>query len=294
MKIYSIIIPYTNSPKLEEIIETLLPQVNRIPGGEILIIGNHDKNILYKQSNLFVIPTTPQKSYASDKRNLGMKIAKGDIYLFLDDDCIPASDWLSLHLEAHGKGHKIVGGSVTFSKNKYLQLADNVSAFHDLLIFTPRGFRPYLSTSNLSVEKSVVDKAGFMEDSKNRAEDLEWTVRFRSVGYKLFFDPDIVIHHDPERNSISALWHHWSIDAPHTLRIRLSYENLLKTPPIAKFRPIFFWGSPIIALWASFRTFNNPKSLVLYWHTIPIVFLTKLVWCLSAYKNFPKEELIIL
>jgi len=292
MKTYSIIIPNTNSPKLEEIIETLLPQVNKIPGGEILIIGSHYKNLSYQQSNLFLIPTSPQKNYASDKRNLGMKRAKGDIYLFLDDDCIPKSNWLSLHIEAHEKGQKIVGGAVTFSIKNYLQLADNVSAFHDLLPFTPRGYRQYLSTSNLSVEKSVVEKAGFMECNKNRAEDLEWTVRFRSVGYKLFFDPDIVVHHDPERNSFSALWHHWSIDAPHTLRIRLSYKDLLKTPSVAKFRPIYFWGSPIIALWAAARTFNNPKSLVLYWHTIPIVFLTKLVWCWSAYNNFPKEELI--
>jgi glycosyltransferase involved in cell wall biosynthesis len=48
------------------------------------------------------------KGYLVDALNLGLKNATGDIIAFLDDDAIPASDWIQQHVETYNQPN--VGG----------------------------------------------------------------------------------------------------------------------------------------------------------------------------------------
>jgi GT2 family glycosyltransferase len=219
-----------------------------------------------------------------------MKLAEGAIFLFLDDDCVPRANWIEQHLYRQSQGESIVGGAVEFGRESYLQLADNLSAFHDLLPYTSPGYRTYLATANLSIHHSVVADIGEMDTSQIRSEDLEWTARMRSRGYKLYFDPSAVVYHDPNRYSLKPFIQHWVNDAPGTLRVRLRYSDLLGTPALARYRAAYLWGAPFVAGWATLRTFSHPQSVRRYWHTIPMVYLTKLIWCLSAFRDFPCQD----
>ena len=170
-----------------------------------------------------------------------------------------------------------------------MQLVDNVSAFHDLLPFTSEGERSYLTTANLSVSRDVVEKAGLMKTQLKRAEDLEWTVRFREMGFRLFFEPRAVIFHKPDRNTITKVWRHWVDDASDTLKVRLFYNKPLKTPFMARHRSVYLWGAPIVAAWATMRTFSHARTLYSYWYTLPAVYFTKMMWCWGAFLHFPKR-----
>jgi GT2 family glycosyltransferase len=236
------------------------------------------------------IPSDEPNHFASDKRNLGMRLAQGEVLLFLDDDCIPRPDWIERHLARQARGERVVGGAVEFPKGSYLQLADNLSAFHFMTPYTAQGYRTYLCTANLSVHRSVVAHIGEMAPHQNRADDLEWTLRMRARGYRLYFDPRTIVLHDPPRHSFASVWRHWTQDAPPTLRVRLRYAGLLKTPRLAKYRAAYLWGAPLVAAWATARVFSHRQSLISYWHTLPLVYLTKLAWCWSAYRNFPNRE----
>lgn len=286
MEAISIIIPNTNSLLIQQLLDALRHQTASRLATEVLVVGVDEPGLVIEDELVRFIPTAPL-ACASDKRNLGMLEAQGNIFVFLDDDCLPAPDWLQRHLNRHRQGEKIVGGAVTFGSRHYLQLADNVSAFHDLLPFMPEGPRPYLATANLSVSRDAVDRAGKMEKGKNRAEDLEWTQRFRSLGYRLYFEPRALVFHDPARHTAPTIWRHWTDDAPDTLRVRLCYADLLQTPRLACRRWIYLWGAPLVAAWATARTFWPPEILRRYWHTLPVVYLTKLAWCWGAYRNFP-------
>lgn len=255
--------------------------------GEIIIVGERFRGSISESQIIRYIEVDASNRFASDKRNIGMRSAQGDIFLFLDDDCIPRQDWTMRHLDWHSQGKLVVGGAVEFTHQNYWQLADNISAFHDLMYYTKGGYRSYLSTTNLSVRRVVVDSTGFMEPHQNRAEDLEWTARFRASGFRLFFDPEAVVVHNPNRRSIASVNEHWVVDAPATLRIRLKYANMLNTPRLVRYRNLYLWGSPVIAAWATARVFSHPISLWKYWRTIPAVYWTKLVWCWSAYRDFP-------
>ena len=256
---------------------------------EVLVVGTDALGLVIEDALVQLIPTS-RLACASDKRNIGIHQAQGAILLFLDDDCIPASNWLESHLRRHDQGELIVGGSITFGSQNYWQLADNVSAFHELLPFMPEGPRSYLATANLSVSRIVVDQAGPMLGRLNRAEDLEWTVRFRSLGYRLYFDPRAVIFHDPLRRTSATVWRHWVGDAHDTLSVRLRYSMLLQTPRLARYRWLYLWTAPLIAAWATAYTFGHPLTRSQYWHTLPLVYLTKLAWCWGAFRFFPSSQ----
>jgi hypothetical protein len=284
---FSIIIPDTNSLVIGEIVDRLKHQTVAMSQAEVLVVGVDEPELVNEDDLVRFIPTDEQTSHASGKRNLGMREAQGELFLFLDDDCLPALDWLDRHLRRHRAGEKVVGGAVTFGTDNYLQLADNVSAFHDLLPFTEEGPRLYLATANLSVRRDVVEVAGEMEKRFKRAEDLEWTVRFRTMGYRLYFDPSAVVFHDPDRRSLARVWRHWVDDAPDTLSVRWRYARWLKTPRLARCRAVFLWAAPLVAAWATARTFTPITTLRRYGHTLPLVYLTKLAWCWGAFRDFP-------
>jgi glycosyltransferase involved in cell wall biosynthesis len=288
-KTCSIIIPDTNSWLMNDILYNLRRQTVDLSQAEVLVVGTDEPGLVTEDELVRFIPTDASRSHASDKRNLGMREARGDLFLFLDDDCIPALDWVEFHLWRHEAGEKVVGGAVTFGTDNYLQLTDNVSAFHDLLPFTASGYRTYLCTSNLSVRREVVDRVGNMMAHKSRAEDLEWTVRFRKAGYRLYFESQALIFHDPARKTPRNVWQHWIQDAPDTLRVRLKYSTLLGTPTLARYRFLFLIAAPLIAAWATGRTFAQLTTLRQYGYTLPLVYLTKLIWCLGAFCHFPTD-----
>jgi len=282
----SIIIPNLNSPIIDKVLDALCSQITDKFSAEILVVGV-DKPGLVRQNELVRFIPTDESANAAINRNIGIEQAHGELLLFIDADCQPTAGWLECHIARHIKGEQVVGGAVTFGTDNYFQLSDNVSAFHDLLPFTPEGPRPYLATANLSINRDVLKKAGCLNPDLPHAHDLEWTVRFRELGYRLYFDPRAVVVHDPPRRTLAAVWKHWVDNGPDTLKVRLRYAQLLNTPYLAAQRWLFLWAAPIIAAWATIRTFQNPHTIRRYWYTWPMVFLTKIAWCWGAYWNFP-------
>jgi glycosyltransferase involved in cell wall biosynthesis len=289
---FSVIIPDTNSLLMGEVIQALSSQTVDLSEGEVLVVGCDRPGLVVESERLKFIDTSGVADCASDKRNLGMQMAHGSIFLFLDDDCVPSPDWIERHLSQHARGEMVVGGAVVFKTYNYCQVADNVSAFHDLLPWMPAGLRPYLAAANLSIDRSVVEHAGMMEPHQNRADDLEWTVRLRSLGYRLHFEPQAVVSHDPQRRDFASVWRHWSRDAENTLRVRLKYAGLLNTPSLAQYRASYLWGAPFVAAWATWRTFSNGRTLRLYGYTLPLVYITKLAWCWGALLSFRSRQAV--
>lgn len=284
---YSIIIPCTDSLVIPSILDALHRQIEEPDHTEILVVGSDQSKLVGSTGMVRFLPTGSTLTCASDKRNLGMLSARGEYFLFLDDDCIPDPAWSTELLYHLVQGKAIVGGSVRFSRKNYLQMADNLSAFHDVLPYTESGYRPYLMTANLGLHRRVIEQVGLMQPGKNRADDLEWTQRMRAKGYNLYFEPRASILHDPPRRDFRSVWKHWTSDAPDTLEVRLRYAAFLHTPRLASQRHLYLWGAPVIAAWATARTYAHWRSWYHYAHALPAVYLTKLAWCWSAYSNFP-------
>jgi GT2 family glycosyltransferase len=274
-----------NSPIIHLTLESLKNQTHGLSDVEILVVGVDEPGLVVPDHVVRFIPTSLGANAAAN-RNIGMVAARGSLFLFLDADCIAAPGWIEKHLARHQQGELVVGGAVTFDAHNYLTLSDNVSAFHDLMPSTHEGLRPYLVTANMSVSRKVVERVGGMDESLDRAHDLDWTVRFRLAGYRLYFDPGPIVVHNPPRHTLLAVLAHWTDDAPYTLRVRLRHRQALSTPKLAAHRWCLFWGSPAIAAWATIRTFSHP-GMRHYLRTLPFVYVTKLAWCWGAFTRFP-------
>jgi cellulose synthase/poly-beta-1,6-N-acetylglucosamine synthase-like glycosyltransferase len=285
----SVIIPNTDSLLIGDILRALRAQRTDLSQVEVLVVGTDAPGLVQEDWLVRLIPTE-RAACASDKRNRGMQEAQGEIFMFLDDDCIPWPDWIARHLNRHRQGERVVGGGVAFAAESYFQLGDNVSGYHGFFLFHPASTRSHLVNANASLHRSVVQQVGMMHPGLNVGDDLDWFARMRRAGYVLYFEPEAIIWHKPARYTLSMVMQRWITNPQHSLGMLLQYPDMLNTPFLARYRWLFLWGAPLIAAWATIRTFAHPRIRALYWHTLPFVYLTKLAWCWGAFKQFPRAQ----
>lgn len=146
-------------------------------------------------------------------RNLALAHAKGEIIVFLDDDCFIHKDWLNMLLEPFEKKSVVgVQGGVTVPEN-----TNAVGWVETLLGFPGGGLKRLLeaegniqetreiSTLNCAYRRSVIDKVGgFDERLKLGAEDYLLAKQVCEYGRCLFV-PGAVVYHEA-RGHLVKIW----------------------------------------------------------------------------------------
>src|SRR5512139_3828680 len=89
----SIIIPNLHSPVIGETLTSLERQTYQ-GAFEVIVVGQ-DRYGLVKEREGVKHIVTPEPASPAKARNIGIQAAKGDILVFIDADCVAASDWLS-------------------------------------------------------------------------------------------------------------------------------------------------------------------------------------------------------
>jgi GT2 family glycosyltransferase len=277
----SIVIPSLNSMTIHETLDSLRAQDYDLTDIEIIVVGLDDHGLVIEDEVVRFV-STGGPVCAAAARNIGMGEARGDHFLFIDSDCVAARDWVHRLMERHALGEKVVGGGVAFAHDSYWALCDNVSRFHEFLADSEPGYRPFLPTLNLSVAREVALKAGPLDESLQHGEDIDWTIRLRKLGHRLCFEPRAIVCHRPSRRSLKAVLHHSAQSGYNMCEVRLRHSDILRTPSLLRSPAAILALSPIAALRITGGIFARHPSLLRYVHTLPVVFLTKMAWCLGA------------
>ena len=196
----SVVVVVYNTPRrvLGKNLQALARQ--SIADFETIIVDNSDKKDL--ESLICAFPVRYFKLQENFglclARNAGIHFAEGEIVIFLDDDAIPARDFVEQHLLAHQTNDiaGLRGKSLPRSGTIYNRLA----VHYDL---GAAAFPFYINLEgNASFKKEILlEMGGFRQDLKNAGGYEGAELSFRIINHfrnknKLIYFPGAVIYHD--------------------------------------------------------------------------------------------------
>lgn len=207
---FSIIIPLYNRPQeIKELLETLTLQTYR--DFEVLVIEDGSVNDAEAVVNTFTDKLNlryfkKQNEGQGFTRNFGFERAKGDYFVIFDSDCLIPPTYLEIvnnslttnYLDAYGgpdgahdsftPTQKAISYSMTspFTTGGIRGNKKGIGQFH------PRSF-------NMGVSRQAWEKAGGFIITR-LGEDIEYSIRIHSLGFKIGLIPDAIVFHKRRTN----------------------------------------------------------------------------------------------
>ena len=137
-------------------------------------------------------------------RNVGARLARGEVLLFLDDKVMGQADLMESHLRVMDREHvDVVHGAIIINRD---ELPDRppwhqqIRRLDPALIFMIsancrwQGMTIGLSTANMSIKRDVYWRAGGMDEvMSGRWDDVEFGYRLFRAGAKMFFSSEAAI-----------------------------------------------------------------------------------------------------
>jgi glycosyltransferase involved in cell wall biosynthesis len=203
--LFSIIIPLYNRPQeIKELLESLTHQTYRqfevlvLEDGSVNDAADIVKNFEGKLDVRYFVKKNEGQGFT---RNYGFERAKGDYFIIFDSDCLIPADYLQIvndhlqtnWLDAYGgpdDAHpsfspvqKAISYSMTspFTTGGIRGNKKGIGQFH------PRSF-------NMGVSRKVWDTVGGFIITRS-GEDIEYSIRIHSAGFKIGLIPDAKVYH---------------------------------------------------------------------------------------------------
>ena len=228
MKISAIICTYNRSTYLQRSIQSLADQTFPRAHYEILVIDNgstdNTKAVVKsfeEYTNLIYIhePTLG----LSQARNAGLRYASGEYIAFLDDDAIASSHWLYKIVDAYESVKPrpgSVGGKVLpiWEKKRPNWLPRELEGSYTIIDWADEPTflteqRHFLAGTNVSYPRDILIECGGFNECLGRKgksllsnEEILVNKYIREHDLKIFYDPDISVHHHIPPDRITRRW----------------------------------------------------------------------------------------
>jgi glycosyltransferase involved in cell wall biosynthesis len=206
----SVIVPHFEQPEaLVKCLASLRSQSLSAARYEVIVIDNNsvcDLSEMKKQFPEFVFLYEAEKG-AAHARNAGLDRAAGKVIAFIDADCIADPNWLETGLEGL-KTSDLAGGEVRVMAYRE-DSPTAVEAFECVFAFRQRMYinrKHFAVTANLFATRSAADAIGPFHNGV--AEDLDWCLRARALGFRLAFNGRSIVGH-PARRTWDELTLKW-------------------------------------------------------------------------------------
>ena len=275
----AIIIPHYNDPtRLKRCLDELAR--NDLRGVETVVVDNNstvpleDVIAAYPWVR-FIVET---EKGAAPARNRGIAETSAPLLLFIDADCVPATDWVVTARRIADQAD-LTGGRVgvfdeTEPPRSGAEAFEAVFAFDFKTYIEKKGFS---GAGNLVTRRDIFDHIGGFKNGVS--EDAEWTMRAVANGYTLRYEDDLVVSHPTRQDwaALSTKWRRMTNEAYQLNgtkgRARLKWALRAFLMPVS----IVAHVPKILAN----RTLNGPKDHVLAITTLIRIRLARMVWMLQ-------------
>ncbi len=274
----SIIIPVYNRPEeIQELLNSLILQTNT--DFEVIIVEDGSEStcesIVRAFEDRLKIHYVYQKNTGpAFARNYGMKLAKGNYFIFFDSDCVIPPNYIqevyeelqSYYVDAFG------GADTAHDSFTDLQKAINYSMTS---IFTTGGIRGKKQaigqfqprSFNMGVSKEVYQKTGGF-GRIFPGEDPDFTLRIWKAGFQTRFFPKAYVYH---KRRLSFSKFSKQVYGFGKVRPMLNYFHKNYSKLTFWFPTIFMMGTLFSCFLFMSSFFMNSSSLFTFWLKIPFI-----------------------
>jgi len=190
----SVIVPtYNRATLLRRCLDALDKQNFPKEQYEVMVVddGSSDETRAFLSSSNYAYNLRPifaDHGGAAKARNRGIRESLGEILVFTDDDCFPQPNFLKLHWEAHqNTKDRVARGPIII-----IRTPDEEVQLHQKVASLSMNF---FCTSNASILRQNLLKAGLFDETFPRWEDAELGYRLRKAGLRYHFDPSMIVLH---------------------------------------------------------------------------------------------------
>jgi GT2 family glycosyltransferase len=215
MKRASIVVVSRDKPTyLAATIASLARQT--VQPNEVIVVDDASEPPLVRTSGVTHWIRNKGKPHLQASRNRGIALARGQIVLLIDDDCLLPSQWLELHLRRHADspGHLVVGsvrhihyrGEPEFWKLPAAPFVDEHRTFERRCVLLPANVPPWNlapCSNNASAARDLLLKvSGYDEQYYGwGVDDVDLTYRLMKAGVALLIDAGPEVFHQEHPRS---------------------------------------------------------------------------------------------
>ena len=216
---FSVVIPTFNRPlQLRECLNGLAMQDFPQTAFEVIVVDDGGAVRLdgladLSRSRLSIVVLRQENSGPASARNLGARHAKGRFIAFIDDDCVPAGDWLRRLSENFGEGSDglLCGGHVRNGLPENVYSAASQILLEVVYVWQHHADAPrFFTTNNLAVSAQRFLKCGGLNPLFRVSEDREFCDRWVHKGGRLKYVPEAVVFHKHDLSFRAFVRQHFS------------------------------------------------------------------------------------
>lgn len=203
----SVVMPTYDEPeRLEAALKSLSQQDYPHEAIQIIVVDDASPHLDSEQLHAAVAPLqlqllrNEQNQGRARTRNTALRVASGEIVVFLDSDMIVGTNFLRAHAQQHqNHAEAVFVGNVRFASeipNTSLTRYIEGRGVHRVDEDKPIPFNCFV-TGNSSVRRSTLLRVGFFDEDLTAygGEDLELGYRLHLAGIPLYYAPEALSYH---------------------------------------------------------------------------------------------------
>ncbi len=194
----AVVFGYRNEDTILRAVRSLLEQEADEPFEVVVATSGGDRtgDLVRAHHPEVRVAEWPTRLYPGGVRNLGVKMARGQIVAFLEADCVACPQWVSSRISLHRAGHGAVASAVQSDVDHGRAARAWLYLVHpSRLVGHPAGPASSHQAYGLSFTRDLLDRAGPFDETLRTDEDSLMAERLESLGVHPWFDPAVCIDH---------------------------------------------------------------------------------------------------